>query len=125
MSIISDAPKVLQDPAVANAPVEKRVEFLQSKNLTQEEVDLAIAQAGGQVASAPPAQPQNSPSSSYPYRPPPPAGYGTYPPPGYWQQPPPPEVPRRDWRDWFIMATVMGGVGYGLYFTAKVEMLDF
>ncbi|KKY13486.1 putative peroxisomal membrane anchor protein [Diplodia seriata] len=28
-------------------------------------------------------------------------------------------VPKRDWRDWFIMATVMGGVGYGLYFTAK------
>lgn len=30
-------------------------------------------------------------------------------------------VPKRDWRDWFIMATVMGGVGYGLYFTAKVH----
>ncbi|KAL2868317.1 putative peroxisomal membrane anchor protein (Pex14) [Aspergillus lucknowensis] len=27
--------------------------------------------------------------------------------------------PKRDWRDWFIMATVMGGVGYGLYFVAK------
>lgn len=28
--------------------------------------------------------------------------------------------PKRDWRDWFIMATVMGGVGYGLYSVAKV-----
>lgn len=28
--------------------------------------------------------------------------------------------PKRDWRDWFIMATVMGGVGYGLYFVTKV-----
>lgn len=28
--------------------------------------------------------------------------------------------PKRDWRDWFIMATVMGGVSYGLYFVAKV-----
>ena len=27
--------------------------------------------------------------------------------------------PKRDWRDYFIMATVMGGVSYGLYFTAK------
>lgn len=27
--------------------------------------------------------------------------------------------PKRDWRDYFIMATVMGGIGYGLYFTAK------
>jgi hypothetical protein len=43
-------------------------------------------------------------------------GYQQYP----WPQPPPPELPKRDWRDWFIMATVMGGVGYGLYFVAKV-----
>ena len=28
--------------------------------------------------------------------------------------------PRRDWRDWFIMATVTSGVGYGLYTVAKV-----
>lgn len=33
-------------------------------------------------------------------------------------------LPRRDWRDWFIMATVMGGVGYGLYFVAKVRRSD-
>lgn len=32
-------------------------------------------------------------------------------------------MPKRDWRDWFIMATVMGGVGYGLYFTAKVHWI--
>jgi hypothetical protein len=30
-------------------------------------------------------------------------------------------LPRRDWRDWFIMATVVGGVGFGLYVTAKVR----
>lgn len=28
--------------------------------------------------------------------------------------------PRRDWRDWFIMATVSSGVSYGLYIFAKV-----
>ena len=31
--------------------------------------------------------------------------------------------PQRDWRDWFIMATVTSGVGYGLYTVAKV--LDY
>ncbi len=31
--------------------------------------------------------------------------------------------PRRDWRDWFIMATVTSGVGYGLYTVAKVPFL--
>ena len=32
-------------------------------------------------------------------------------------------LPKRDWRDWFIMATMMGGMGYGLYFIAKVDIL--
>lgn len=32
--------------------------------------------------------------------------------------------PKRDWRDWFIMATVVGGVGYGMYFVAKVTNPD-
>lgn len=35
----------------------------------------------------------------------------------------PTRLPKRDWRDWFIMATVMGGVGYGLYFVTKVRIL--
>jgi hypothetical protein len=113
---ISDHLVVLQEPSVAAAPLDKRIAFLQSKNLTQEEVDIALARAGETSNSPPPQAPS---SSNYAYRqpPPPPPGYPPY--PGYWQ-PPPPEVPRRDWRDWFIMATVMGGVGYGLYFTAKV-----
>ena len=75
---------VLQDPSVANAPLEKRISFLQSKNLTQEEVDVSLARAaaGGPVAGAP--------SQNYAYgqnaqQPPP--GYGAY--PGYWPQPPP------------------------------------
>jgi hypothetical protein len=33
-------------------------------------------------------------------------------------------LPKRDWRDWFIMATVMGGVGYGFYLVAKVRSCD-
>lgn len=37
---------VLQDPSVASSPLEKRIAFLQSKNLTQEEIDLAISRAG-------------------------------------------------------------------------------
>src|SRR5436305_3361572 len=33
---------------------------------------------------------------------------------GNWH-PPPLEPPKRDWRDWFIMATVVGGASYGLW----------
>jgi peroxin-14 len=107
---------VLQDPSVAGSPIENRVAFLQSKNLTQEEIDAALARANGETA--PPANYSSYAPQQQVIRQPQP-GYGGY--QQYqWQQPPPPELPKRDWRDWFIMATVMGGVGYGLYFVAKV-----
>jgi len=84
--------------------------------LTQEEVDTALARAGGDPVptanySSYARQQQVAGQLQPGY-----GGYQQYP----WQQPPPPEVPRRDWRDWFIMATVMGGVMHGLYFVATV-----
>ena len=125
--LVSSAVTFLQDQSVATAPVDKRIAFLQSKNLTQEEIDAALARAGdaqpGQVTVqtnyTPQAQqvvqrPPLAPPGQY-------AGYNQY--PGYWQSPSPPEVPRRDWRDYFIMATVMSGVGYGVYAIAKVRLL--
>ncbi|KAF2473286.1 uncharacterized protein BDR25DRAFT_302241 [Lindgomyces ingoldianus] len=121
--LIVSAVSFLQDPSVASAPLEKRIAFLQSKNLTQEEIDLSLARAAEDPSHSSSQTPQASTPSSYAYRqPPPPPAYGAYP-PGYWQQPPPPEPPKRDWRDYFIMATVMGGVSYGLYFTAKRYIL--
>ena len=105
---------VLQDPSVSTAPIEQKISFLRSKNLTQEEIDASLARVG-----QPPTAQAAVQSSSYPqqYRQPPPQ-YGGYQQQPYWGQPPP-EVPRRDWRDWFIMATVVGGTGYAMYWTAK------
>ncbi|KAJ5577083.1 peroxisomal docking factor component Pex14-Penicillium chrysogenum [Penicillium sp. DV-2018c] len=123
--LIASAITFLQDPSVASSPIEKRVSFLQSKNLTQEEVDIALSRVGEDPVAAAAATAASSSSPSYssqpvPYRQPPPPpgppGYG-YPPYNQWQ--PPPEPPKRDWRDWFIMATVVGGVGYGLYTVTK------
>lgn len=108
--LIEGAVSFLQDPSVASAPVEQRVAFLRSKNLTQEEIDASLARVG----QATPSQAAST-TASYQYRPPPSNGYQQ---PPYWAQAPP-QAPRRDWRDYFIMATVMGGVGYGLYWTAK------
>lgn len=116
--LVSSAVTFLQDPSVAGSPIENRIAFLQSKNLTQEEVDTALARAGGETASAnysnyaPQQQVTRQLQAGY-------GGYQQYP----WQQPTPPELPKRDWRDWFIMATVMGGVGYGLYFVAERYVL--
>ncbi|KAM0721182.1 hypothetical protein Q7P37_003469 [Cladosporium fusiforme] len=109
--LVEGAVSFLQDPSVASSPVEQRVAFLRSKNLTQEEIDASLARVGQ-------ATPSQATSTSAPYpRQAPPQQYAYQQQP-YWGQPPP-EPPQRDWRDYFIMATVMGGLGYGLYWTAK------
>ena len=86
---------VLQDPSVASSPIEKRVAFLQSKNLTQEEVDLALSRVGEDPAVAAtasgavsaPSQGYTSQQVAYRQSPQSPPGYG-YPPYNQWQAPP-------------------------------------
>lgn len=121
--LVSSAVSFLQDPSVAASALDKRVAFLQSKNLTQEEIDVALARVGDEFQTENPVAPP--PPSQYPTRGQQmtrqPAGYGYGYGPyqgGQWPQAPP-EPPQRDWRDWFIMATVTSGVGYGLYTVAK------
>ncbi|KAK2750973.1 peroxisomal membrane protein pex14 [Myotisia sp. PD_48] len=119
--LISSAVTFLQDPSVSTAPIEKKIAFLQSKNLTQDEIDQALSRSGASSSSTP----QSADSQGHvaqqnyrqPHSVPQTPGFGAG---GQWNYtPPPPELPKRDWRDWFIMATVAGGVGYGLYFVAK------
>ncbi|KAI4184323.1 MAG: hypothetical protein LQ346_006135 [Caloplaca aetnensis] len=95
-----------------------REELISSANLTQEEIDVALAQAGDTTTQAPPPPPPPPQSRGYPsqqvarqangygY------GYGPYP-SGPWAQPV--EPPRRDWRDYFIIATLTSTLGYTLY----------
>jgi peroxin-14 len=125
--LVASAVTFLQDPSVASAPVDKRVEFLKSKNLTQEEIDLSLARAAGDVSPSaynPPPPSQNAPyyppPAQYPARGPPGQRYPyPYNPYGEYPPPPPPEPPRRDWRDYFILATVVTGASYGLYVLAQ------
>jgi len=120
--LVSSAVTFLQDPSVASAPLEKRIEFLKSKNLTQEEIDLSLARASSDPTSTQPS-PQNAPfyppTQQGPVRGPPsqryPYPYNPYGDQYQFPPAPPPEPPRRDWRDWFIMATVVSGASYGLY----------
>ncbi|KAK7403508.1 peroxisomal membrane protein pex14 [Neonectria punicea] len=111
--LVASAAQFLQDPSVASSSVENRISFLRTKNLTQEEIDAAMSRSGG---TAPPAPSAPYPAAA-PSGPPVPQQYYQPPyPPQAWQPPPP---PRRDWRDWFIMATVVSGVSYGLYSLGK------
>ncbi|KAK0258177.1 hypothetical protein B0A54_00241 [Friedmanniomyces endolithicus] len=119
--LIDGAITFLQDTSVASAPVEQKIAFLRSKNLTQEEIDASLARVGqppqtsqNQAAYSPQQQPQYRQQQSPQYNQN--NGYPQQQP--YWPQPLP-ESPRRDWRDYFIMATLLGGVGYGLYWTAQ------
>ncbi|SPQ23171.1 5e41ed3a-2826-4e1b-ad3f-cd3b84b159a2 [Thermothielavioides terrestris] len=115
--LVASAAKFLQDPSVASTPIEKKLAFLQAKNLTQEEINAALARAGSDGAPVQASSSQTSPPVAQP-----PPYAGQYPPPYQpygWPQPPPQPVPHRDWRDWFIMATVVSGVTYGLYSLGK------
>ncbi|KAJ3472261.1 hypothetical protein NLG97_g11142 [Lecanicillium saksenae] len=105
--LVASAVQFLQDPNVASSSIENRVGFLRSKNLTQEEIDHALARTG--AVAAPAAQ------GPYPPQGPPQPYYPPYQQQAWQPQPP----PRRDWRDWFIMATVVGGVSYGVYSLGK------
>ncbi|KYG45711.1 hypothetical protein M433DRAFT_241225 [Acidomyces richmondensis BFW] len=112
--LVEGAVTFLQDPSVASAPLEQRIAFLRSKNLTQEEIDTSLARVGSHLASPPSAQAPPQYQPQYQQQP---LQYGYQQPP-YWAQPPP-EPPKRDWRDWFIMATVLSGIGYGTYWIAR------
>ncbi|KAL8306004.1 hypothetical protein RB597_003366 [Gaeumannomyces tritici] len=117
--IVASAVDFLRDPSVASSSVESRIAFLQTKNLTPEEVQAALARAGVDASTVSPVASQ-SVATRAPVAAPQPF-YGQQPqqyPPYGWQQPPP-DAPRRDWRDWFIMATVVSGVGYGVYSLTK------
>lgn len=109
--MVSSAVTFLSDSKVQNAPLAKRLAFLESKGLTQEEITEVLNRLNN---------PQLQQSTSSSHAPPVPqyAPYGS----PYGQ---PPEPPGRDWRDWFIMAVVTSGVSYGLYTLAKVPLTTF
>ncbi|RCK62641.1 Peroxisomal membrane protein PER10 [Candida viswanathii] len=102
--LINSAVSFLKDPQVASSPLTKKVEFLESKGLNQQEIEEALKRANDSA-------PQSVGTSQTPsYAPPaPPQG----PPIDYYNAPPP--IPERSWKDYFIMATATAGITYGFY----------
>jgi|SRR3954471_13845679 peroxin-14 len=99
--LVQSAIKFLKDPQVQNSTLQKRVAFLESKGLSSDEIEEALRQVkDGSSSVAPPTTPS-----------PPNQGMVI-------AQPPP--VPRMDWRDYFIAAIFIGGIGYAIVAVAKV-----
>ncbi|EGW34180.1 uncharacterized protein SPAPADRAFT_59613 [Spathaspora passalidarum NRRL Y-27907] len=105
--LINSAVAFLKDPQVVNSPLTKKVEFLETKGLNQQEIEEALRRVS-EPASETATTPTTSSSTStavQSVRPSPP-------PIDYYAAPP---VPERSWKDYFIMATATVGVTYGLY----------
>lgn len=115
--LLEQAVRFLQDPKAAESPLAQRLQFLESKGLTELEIAEAIKQSSlaGSSSTSTASNPPRSAEASAPPRP-------TYY-PGQAYQPAPPPLPTRDWKDVFVMATASVGVTYGLYILAKVECL--
>ncbi|KAI8059064.1 peroxisomal membrane anchor protein conserved region-domain-containing protein [Gilbertella persicaria] len=104
--LITSAISFLSDPKVQSAPLAKKVSFLESKGMTSEEIEEAMARVNGKSIGA--VAPQVGTMATQQ--------------PGMMVQHAPPPVPARpayDWRDIFIAAVLAGGVGYGVWTLAK------
>ncbi|WVQ72715.1 hypothetical protein IAR50_002275 [Cryptococcus sp. DSM 104548] len=114
--LLQNAVLFLNDPKVQSSSLISRIQFLESKGLTEPEIQQALNQAAGEpsvqaaglgigsgAGNAPPERPRE-PAPRYRYQ----QAYAVA-----------PEPPGRDWRDLFIMAMISGGVVYGITALAR------
>lgn len=111
--LLNSAVSFLKDPGVASSPLNKKIEFLQSKGLNEQEIEEAMKRANN-----PEDQTQSTKSTPMTYQSAILSSQGHH----MQQAPLPydyyamaPQVPERSWKDYFIMATATAGATYGLY----------
>ena len=102
---IANAVAFLKDPSVKDTSISKKIQFLESKGMSDIEIETALNQVNNNnnnsvVQPTVPAIPQMAPPIPY---------YSN-------GMPPPPPPPRGlDWKDYVIMCTTTAGVVYGAY----------
>lgn len=119
--VLQSATKFLQDPKVQSAALAKKVAFLESKGLTNDEIEEALARSSGkstQNATGAVVAGQQQPQQQQQYYQGYPPQQGYMPGPGVAVGPP---RPKMDWKDYFIAAVVFGGVSYGVFELTKVR----
>ncbi|KAF8585573.1 hypothetical protein K439DRAFT_1409943 [Ramaria rubella] len=112
--LLRNAISFLSDPKTQSSPLAKRIEFLESKGLTPSEIEDALRQSSANsnvLASQSSAQ---QPIAQY---------APSYAPAPFTVLAQPPAVPQLDWRDYFIMAVVSGGVMFGVISLARKYLL--
>lgn len=111
--LINSAVSFLKDPNVALSPLNKKVEFLETKGLNEHEIEEALKRANN-ASSSSSTSTTVTPSTSQPQQPQQPQ-QANGPPVPYDYYGMAPQPPERTWKDYFIMATATAGVTYGLY----------
>lgn len=112
----------LRDPTVGDAPLTKKIEFLEKKGLNPDEIERALkiakeASSDDHNGSAETTSQQDQPRPAI--------GADSRPTHGdrnknqYTYQAIPPALPERDWKDYFIMTTATAGLLYGLFEVTK------
>lgn len=101
--LVESAILFLQDSSVANAPLEKKIEFLKSKDLNEHELEYVLDQSNRErtKSHSDPISQRKRNTDEYMY------------------EALPPPLPTRDWRDYFIMATATAGLIFGAYEITK------
>ncbi|KEP53675.1 putative peroxisomal membrane anchor protein (Pex14) [Rhizoctonia solani 123E] len=105
--LVKNAVEFLSDSKIQAAPLTKRISFLESKGLTTAEIEDAISQSASSSTTSRPSSIYSVPQSQFAFQSPPTTVVV------------PPPIPQRDWRDYFIMALVSGGLMYGLTALAR------
>ncbi|KAG9288478.1 hypothetical protein G9A89_015684 [Geosiphon pyriformis] len=105
--LINSAVKFLKDANIQKHSLQSKLSFLESKGMTSEEIEEALRQAKGSPPSKVTTMISPQPTTQLMV----PTGQAMY--------PSPPPVTRMDWRDYFIAAIFVGGLGYAIVTVAK------
>lgn len=113
--LIQSAISFLNDDTVKDAPLSKRIEFLQSKGLNKEEIQYALDESQKLQNTVTIKNNNNDQHGKY-FKTNNDTNNNS---PNYMYDILPPPLPERTWKDYFVMATVTAGLFYGLYEVTK------
>lgn len=114
--LVESAVKFLNDTSVKDATLVKKIEFLQSKGLSPEQIGIALQRRGQNdysVTGTTTTQSDNNVQNNREVNRNIDSLYEVIPPP----------IPERNWKDYFIMATVSCGLMYGCFELTKRYVL--